>query len=796
MSGDSSAGRPTRTPTTFHWGRYDVLSSGGTVVGLEPHPGDPDPSPIGAGVGEVNHAPYRLTRPMVREGWLRGDRESVRGRDRFVAVSWERALDLAAAELTRVRERHGPSAIYGGSYGWGSAGRFHHAQSQIHRFLGMAGGYTGSVNTYSFAAMEVVLPHVIGGGPTSLHERGPSWREITEHAGLVVSFGGLAAKNTQMVPGGPSRHTQTSWQRAAADAGVRFVNVSPVRDDAAAELGARWLPLRPGTDTALMLALAHVLLTEGLADTDFATRCCTGFDRFRAHVLGHDTPAVGGAPEHAAVSGGVAKDPEWAERITGVPAADVRALARDIAAHRTVINLAWSIQRHHHGEQPYWAGIALAALSGSCGLPGGGPAGGLGIAEHGTRGHWRIAALPQVPGGAVGRIPVARIADMLLSPGETIDYDGERITLPDTRLVHWAGGNPFHHHQDLGRLERAWQRPETVIVHESWWNATARRADIVFPVATTLERDDLALGSADSTITAMHRAVPPPAGVRTDHAVFAALADRLGFGERFTEGRSESQWVRELYDRTRTRLRESGVELPGFDEFWHAGSAELPEKDMTPDGGSFAALRADPDAAPLATPSGRIELVSEAVAAFGYPDCPGMPVWLEPYERLGTPAAERHGLHLVSNQPKNRLHSQYDGGRASRESKVAGREPVDLHPDDARRRGIEDGDVVRIHNDRGACLAGARLTDAVRPGVAVLATGAWYDPDDDGVCRHGNPNVLTRDTGTSRLAQGPTSGTTLVEIEPAGADVPAVRAFEPPEIVETDPSSGEVDRPM
>lgn len=808
MSGENSAGDTARTPTTFHWGRYDVLSSGDEVVALEPHPGDPDPSPIGAGVAEVNHAPYRITRPMVREGWLRGEPDSVRGGDRFVAVSWDRAFDLAARELTRVYTDHGPEAVYGGSYGWGSAGRFHHPQSQIHRFLAMAGGYTASVNTYSFAAMEVVVPHVIGGGPTSLHERGPSWREITDHAGLVVSFGGLAAKNTQMVPGGPSRHTQTSWQRAAARAGVRFVNVSPVRHDAAAELDAQWLPLRPGTDTALMLALAHVLITEGLADIDFATRCCTGFDRFRAHVLGHDEPTASDghesangrvpndhapddhAPDDHAPNDGVAKDPEWAERITGVAAGDIRALAREIAAHRTVINLSWSIQRHDHGEQPYWAGIALAALSGSCGRPGGGPAAGLGISEHGTRGHWRIAALPQEPGGVVGRIPVARIADMLLSPGETIDYNGERITFPDTRLVYWAGGNPFHHHQDLGRLERAWQRPDTVIVHESWWNATATRADIVFPVATTLERDDLALGAADSAITAMHRAVPPPAGVCTDHAVFAGLADRLGFGERFTEGRSEWQWVRELYDRTRDRLGDAGVALPDFNEFWRAGAAELPEKDMAHDGGSFAELRADPAAAPLDTPSGRIELVSAAVTAFGYPDCPGMPVWLEPYERLGTAAARRHGLHLVSNQPKTRLHSQYDGGRSSRESKVGGREPVDLHPDDARDRGIADGDVVRIRNDRGACLAGARLTDEVRPGVAVLATGAWYDPDEDGICRHGNPNVLTRDTGTSRLAQGPTSGTTLVEIEPAGRDVPAVRAFDPPEIVEAGPEFG------
>lgn len=774
MTVDEHSREITRSPTTFHWGRYEVVTSGGEIVALEPDPADPDPSPIGPGVAEADRAPYRITRPMVREGWLTGS--GTRGGDRFVAVSWERALDLTARELDRVRTRHGNAAIYGGSYGWGSAGRFHHPQSQIHRFLAMAGGYTASVNSYSQAAMEVVLPHVIGGGPRSLEERGPSWPEIVDHAELVVSFGGLAAKNAQMVPGGPSRHTQVSWQRAAAGAGVRFVNVSPVRADTEPDLRARWVPIRPATDTALMLALCHVLLTEDLADTDFARRCCVGFDRFRDYVLG--------------TADGCAKDAEWAAAITDIPAGDIRDLARQIAAHRTVINLAWSIQRQDHGEQPYWAGIALAALSGSFGRPGGGPAAGLGIAETGVRGHWSIAALPQPPNPVSPAMPVARIADVLLHPGATIDYNGARLTCPDIRLVYWAGGNPFHHHQDLGRLARAWQRPDTVIVHEAWWNANARHADIVLPVATPLEREDLALGSSDTTITAMHRAAAPPADVPTDHRVFAALAERLGFAERFTEGRTERQWVRELYERTRTRLAASNVDLPDFERFWTDGSASLPEREMRHDGGAFAALRADPDAHPIATPSGRVELVSDTVAGFGYPDCPGMPVWLEPAEWLGAAGAARHPLHLVSNQPRTRLHSQYDGARASREAKVAGREPVDLHPDDARARGIADGDVVRIHNDRGACLAGARLTDAVRPGVVVLATGAWYDPDADGLDRHGNPNVLTRDAGTSRLAQGPTPGTTLVEVSPAGPDPAPVRAFEPPEIVETEPAPG------
>ena len=190
---------------------------------------------------------------------------------------------------------------------------------------------------------------------------------------------------------------------------------------------------------------------------------------------------------------------------------------------------------------------------------------------------------------------------------------------------------------------------------------------------------------------------------------------------------------------------------------------------------------------PLATPTGRIELFSEVIEGFGYEDCPGHPAWLEPAEWLGSPLAERFPLHLISNQPRTRLHGQYDNGGASRASKVATREPLTLHPEDAASRGICDGDVVRVFNDRGACLAGAVLSDGVRPGVVQLATGAWFDPvvagETGSLERHGNPNVLTLDTGTSRLAQGPSAMTALVQVERAREqDVVPVEAFVPPPV--------------
>ena len=115
----------------------------------------------------------------------------------------------------------------------GRAGRFHHAQSQLHRFLAMYGGYTRSVNSYSFAALEVLLPHIIGGHSTSIFERMPLWQEIAEHGELVIAFGGLALKNSQVNHGGVGRHESKAGQRAAAAAGVKFINISPFREDAA-----------------------------------------------------------------------------------------------------------------------------------------------------------------------------------------------------------------------------------------------------------------------------------------------------------------------------------------------------------------------------------------------------------------------------------------------------------------------------------------------------------------------------------------------------------------------------------
>ncbi len=308
---------------------------------------------------------------------------------------------------------------------------------------------------------------------------------------------------------------------------------------------------------------------------------------------------------------------------------------------------------------------------------------------------------------------------MLLHPGQPYDFNGRRNVYPDIRLVYWAGGNPFHHHQDLNRLRQAWQKPETIVVHESWWTPTARHADIVLPATTTLERNDVGGSSRDPYLFAMHRAIDPVGEAKNDFDIFRALAERLGIADAFTEGRNEMDWCRQIYDRVRKSAADGGVDLPGFQQFWAEGFVEFPppERDFV----LFEEFRLDPDRHPLKTPSGRIEISSETIAGFGYDDCPMHPAWIAPAEWLGSPRAERWPIHLVTNQPAHRLHSQMDPGPVSQAGKIGGREAIRINPADAARRGIGTGDIVRVFNDRGACLAGAIVDD----GRAAAMSRPW-----------------------------------------------------------------------
>lgn len=748
--------------TAAHWGTYEIQGDQ-----LQPVKDDPEPSRIGKGwVSAARDENSRILRPAVRKGWLDGDKGSNRCDDVYVEVSWEKAAKLVAEEMRRVSKDHGNEAIFGGSYGWASAGRFHHSQSQLRRFLNLAGGSVTSTETYSHAAAEVLYPYITGLTQAQYQEQTTSWSNVVEHCTLLVGFGGISGRTGQVNSSGLSVHETESWLGAMKG---RQINISPQKSDMT---HGEWLSIRPGTDVALMLSLCHTLLVNGWYNESFLERCTTGWPHFRSYLLGK-----GDRQEKSA---------EWAAPICDIPADVITKLARDMATNRTMINVSFSLQRADHGEQALWAGWALAAMVGQIGQPGGGFS--FGYSGVGTVGRptkiTRWPALSQGKNPVKRTIPVARITDMLLNPGGEYFYKGQPFLYPDIKLVFWSGGNPFHHHQDLHRLQTAWKRPETVIVCDHSWTATARRADIVLPATSSLERSDIMMNKTDPTVVYMSPMFEPMGEARDDFEIMRLLSAEMGFEDAFTEGRDVDGWLGWIWEKIQKRFHASDFDVPDFETFKQQGRFDIPNHEDE----NRVALEAfvdDPDANPLKTESGKLTLFNETIAGYRLSDCLGHPAWIKPVETLLD--APDGALHLISAQPWTRLHSQNDRGAESVASKRDGREICYLHPDTAAARGIEDGGFVRLYNKRGATLAAISLTDEMRKDCIALPTGAWLDiaeVDGEALEVHGNPNVLTIDKGTSGLAQGNIAHTTLVFVEAWDKPLPPLSIDKPPHFVD------------
>ena len=772
--------------TSSHWGTYRAKVNNGKVTELIGWENDKDPSPIGPGIVDIHDNKTRIDKPMIRKSWIDngpGTNNNLRGIDPFVAVSWNEAENIVAKELNRVRENFGNSSIFGGSYGWASAGRFHHAQSQLHRFLNCIGGYTRSKFTYSFAAAEAMVPHILGSYRAYL-DTCTSWDSIEENTELFVCFGGVPLKNGQIAQGGTGSHNQKEKLISSAKAGIRFVNLSPLKSDLLDEVKGKWLPLRPNTDVAIMLGLAHTLYKENLYSEIFIEKYTEGFDIFLPYLLGD--------------LDGVVKDANWASEISEISSDEIISLARDMSSKRTMISVSWSLTRQDHGEQPFWAAIMLASMLGQIGLPGGGFGFGYSATNH-IGGQFSIipgAAFPQSDNKIDNFIPVARISDLLLNPGETFHFDGKEYEYPDIKLIYWAGGNPFHHHQDINKLLLAWQKPETIISNEWCWNSLAKYSDIILPCTTPLERQDIMLTPRDPYVISMSKLVEPFKEAKSDFDIFKGIAKKMDVENLFTEGRDEEDWQKWIYQETSVKSKSlKNIDFPSYQEFRKIGWFKVPPpKENTI---MLKDFREDPTKFPLSTPSGKIEIYSKTVDSFNYDDCPGHPTWLEPCEWLGS-KNKNYPLHLISNQPKNKLHSQMDHGGYSKSFKIKDREPIEMNSVDASSRGINEGDIVKLFNDRGACLAGVNINDNIRPGVVQISTGAWYDPEDTKnlktICKHGNPNVLTKDKGTSKLGQGPIAHSCLIEVELVKDKISPVTAFDPPVIIRDYKSNRVIDK--
>lgn len=780
--------------TAAHWGALKVSVKNGKIVKSGNAFDGMVYNPLQSVTADLvdGKRTNRIKAPMVRKSYLekKANNRELRGADEWVEVSYEQAIKLVADEVARVRKEKGANGIYGGSYGWKSSGNLHNARTLLHRYLTMGGGFVGGLGDYSAGAAQVIMPHVMGTLET--YEQQTSWPLIMQHSKVIVIWG-ANPMDTLRIAWSSNDGVGLEYFTKLKNSGKKIIIIDPIKSNTVEFYGkkAEWLSPKPNTDVALMLGIIHTMLSTGKYDKEFIETYTEGFDKFADYVMGKTADKT-------------VKDAKWASKISGISEKKIKELAKVFFENRTMLMTGYNMQRQHHGEQVHWMAVALASAIGQIGLPGGG----FGISYHYANGGSPTTNAPVIGGITVGKasgggqewlndgsstaIPVARIADCLLNPGKAIDYNGRKITYPDIDLVYWVGGNPFVHHQDTNLLVKAWKKPSTVIVHDMYWTPTAKMADIVFPITTPYERNDLTMSGdySNLNINPMKQVVARMPKSKHDYEVFADLAKAAGFGEQYTEGKSEMQWLEDFYNVAYNQAKQAGAlmadgnEMPDFATFWNANKpltfAPTPEGEEFVRYGDF---REDPILNPLGTPSGKIEIYSETIAKMGYKDCGAYPQWFEPIEWIGMKNKPAE-FALVSPHPSLRLHSQLSNTGLRKQYAVADREPIWINPADAKAKGIKNGDIVRVFNARGQILAGAVVSNIVPKGVIRIYEGAWYDPENPGkegtLCKNGNANVLTIDIPTSELADANIANTALANIEKYKGKAPKLTAFMPP----------------
>jgi trimethylamine-N-oxide reductase (cytochrome c) len=758
-----------------HYGPFEAIVREGRIVGINAIP-ELDQRPTEMllyGVLDRTYDKTRIEYPMIRksylEGWRTGDtKPELRGKEEFVRVDWDTALKIAAKAIVDTIETHGNQAIMSTSYGgWSHPGMMKPNVVQG-KFFNQIGGCTNTVGDYSAGASQISLPHIIG--DMEVYSAQTAWEVIRDNTEVFVLVGCDPIKNNRIEYSIADHGMYAPWEQIR-DNGCKFISINPQKTASDNYLDAEWVRIVPNTDVALFLAMSYHVVEQGLDDKEYMARYTVGADKWLAYVKGE--------------TDGTPKTPEWAAAITGIDAAKIRELAELLAKSKTEIAGAWSLQRAHHGELTHWAIINFASLTGKIGKPGQGV---------GFSWHYGNGGMPQSGGGtpnaiSQGRnlvtdyiVPAGRIIDALENPEQDVVYNGVARKYPDVKLIYNSGNNFMSHQQNTNRLIKALGKVETIICQDVWWTAATRWSDIVFAAASTLERDDISAGGTYSNdrIYAMKKVIEPLGESRNDWDIFAGLADLLGMWAPYVEQEQFPEYmdiIKLAYSRT------TAAQTTSFEDFWEKGYALQPAPQKARQWVRHGAFYEDPEANPLHTKSGKIEMFCETIDALRLEDCPGMPMWLEPAEYLGN--AKEGQLHLVSPHPWYRLHSQMANSQKLRDLyMIQGREPVRINRQDAEARGIAEGDLVEVYNDRGTVIAGAVVSDEIMPGVVSIYEGGWPSLDSKGRCNSGLVNFLTSTTRSSGLSHANTANTALVSIRKCEDPEGPNQAYDKPAIIE------------
>jgi anaerobic dimethyl sulfoxide reductase subunit A len=691
------------------------------------------------------YSPERLLYPMMRVG--------ERGEGKFKRVSWDEALDHVAKKMVELKQKYGPTAILDQGYAGTSYGVLHKSdqiEGLLSRFLGMFGCRTNSWSVPSYQATTFSSRMTFGTISDGNED------DTFAHAKLIIMWGWNPAYTFH---GGNTFY----YMRLAKQRGCKFVVVDPQYTDSAASYDAWWIPIKPNTDAAMLAGMAHHIFVNNWQDQKFIDKFVQGMDagttpekyadkeNFKDYILGKND--------------GIPKTPEWAEKICGVAAVDIKKLAEMYATTKpAALKASWSPGRASYGEQYNRMAAALQAMTGNIGILGG-CAEGVGKGWHAEAVAYPYDEYANVWYGSIKsdrwahcvlNYPNVKREEVGLWPRGD-ELDGK---IPNIKAIFWHGSDWFNQLTNVNKEIQAIKKLELVVCMDSTITPSGLWADVLFPIATHFERQDVALPWYKGHYYIHRPKVIEPLGEsRTDFQVFTELAYRIekldptvkDFGKRYnpkaerdyfanSDATDEAYLTAWWSDKVQ---KHQGVTM-SWETFKQHGVYKF-----VLDRPHIAFEEQITQGVPFETPSGKIEILSTTLASikdwtktqYGY-EIPYIPKWIEPFESLNHEKAKKFPFHMITPHPRWRTHSIFHNIPWLRETY---QQEVTISTRDAAKLGIKTGDIVEVWNERGKVVVPAYVTERCMPDVVVLFEGAWMDLAKDGTDRSGNPDFLTLD---------------------------------------------------
>lgn len=687
----------------------------------------------GRGYRKFIYHPDRLKYPMKRVG--------KRGEGKFERISWDEATTLIAEKIKSITAKYGPASRYV-HVGTAVSGGTFSGDTMIRRLLNLTGGYLEYYHSVSLGNTAAATPYTYG-----VAASGNSLDTLAETK-LVILWG---HNPTETIFG----HTNHYFQRMKQN-GTRFIVVDPRYSDTVASLADQWIPLLPTTDNALMDAMMYVIVSEGLHDRKFIDRYSLGFD---------EDSMPEGVPENESLMAyllgrkdGVPKTPEWAEKITHVPAQTIRQLARDYATTKPAALIqGWGPQRHICGERTARGSTLLATITGNVGIKGGWAAG------YGGSANRKFCVGPDMPENPVkAKISIMNWVQAADDATQITAKDGlkgaDKLDSNIRLLFSLAGNYLANQNPDLHQAVKVLEdesKIEFIVVSDLFMTPSAKYADVLLPETSFMERWNIGetWGTA-SYLMLSEKLIKPEFERRTDYEWQREVAAKLGMEAEFSQGRDEKQWIEHIWEQTRLAMPDEN--LPDFATLQTTRRHLFKSAPYV----AFEDNIRDPDNHPFPTPSGKIEIFSKRLYDMHDSEIPALSHYVPAFEGPQDPLTEKYPLQLITWKGKNRANSTQYANPWLQEVQA---QKLWINPQDAQRRNIAQGDEVRIYNDRGVSVISAEITPRIIPGVVAMQAGAWWQPDKEGIDRGGCANVLSSARITA-LAKGNSHQTMLVEV--------------------------------